>query len=134
MPWHTPEGRLLFYSGLLNQIESENELAMILAHELGHFAKKHHIRGLGRGLVFLMISSVVFGQESAVTAYIGNLFGVLNAHYSREQESEADHFGLNLLVKAYGHAGGANDFFYKNEKKRRFNCISTLRKLSSPFR
>ena len=106
-----PGNRILVYMGLLNKVESENELSMILAHELGHFAKKHHIRGLGRGLVFVAISSIIFGQESAVTASASNFFGLLSAHYSREQESEADLYGLNLLAKTYGHVGGATAFF-----------------------
>ena len=39
-------------------------------------------------------------------------------HFSRDQETHADEYGLDALVSVYGHAGGATDFFdyvQKNE-------------------
>ena len=36
-----PGGHIVLYQGLLDRVESENELAMILGHELGHFAENH---------------------------------------------------------------------------------------------
>ena len=106
-----PGGRIMVFSALLEQAESENEVAMVLAHELGHFAHRDHLYRLGRGLGVTVAAIMLFGKDSAASALASKLFLVGDSHYSREQESAADRFGLELLVASYGHAGGATDFF-----------------------
>ena len=106
-----PGGIILVYSGLIELVESENELAMVLAHELGHFNHRDHLRSLGRGLSLTLLSALLFGEQSGVTELISTLFLTAQANYSREQEAKADEFALGLLVQRYGHAGGATDFF-----------------------
>ncbi|MGD9018772.1 MAG: M48 family metallopeptidase [Desulfuromonadales bacterium] len=106
-----PGGQIVVFSGLVEQAESENEVAMVLAHELGHFAHRDHLRRLGRGLGLTVAAIVLFGEDSAVSNLASKFFLVGESHYSREQESAADRFGLELLVAGYGHAGGATDFF-----------------------
>jgi Zn-dependent protease with chaperone function len=53
-----PGGHMLVFSGLLTEMRSENELAFVLAHELGHYAHRDHLRGLGRALVLMAASTV----------------------------------------------------------------------------
>ena len=106
-----PGGQIVVFSGLVEQAESENEVAMVLAHELGHFAHRDHLRRLGRGLGLTVAAILLFGEDSAVSNLASKFFLVGESHYSREQESAADRFGLELLVAGYGHAGGATDFF-----------------------
>lgn len=106
-----PGGLIVVFTGLVEQAESENELAMVLAHELGHFAHRDHLRRLGRGLSLALGAFLVFGEDSATADLVNRLFLVTESHYSRAQEAAADRFGLELLVADYGHAGGATDFF-----------------------
>ncbi|PLX80424.1 MAG: peptidase M48 [Desulfuromonas sp.] len=106
-----PGGTIVVFAGLLDKVESENELAMVLAHELGHFAHRDHLKKLGRGLGLTALSLVLFGQDSAVTDMVSRAFITFDSGYSRKQESAADSFGLKLLVARYGHAGGSTDFF-----------------------
>jgi predicted Zn-dependent protease len=106
-----PGGQILVFTGLLKQAESENELAMVLAHELGHFSHRDHLRRLGRGLSLALGAFLLFGEDSATGDLVNRFLLVSESHYSREQESAADRFGLELLVAGYGHAGGATDFF-----------------------
>lgn len=106
-----PGGRIVIFSGLLKQIRSENELAMVLGHELGHFAHRDHLRGLGRGLGIALGMAMIFGRDSAAAGFSTNLVHGLEMRYSQRQERNADAFGLDLLVAGYGHAGGAIDFF-----------------------
>lgn len=106
-----PGGLIVVFTGLVEQAESENELAMVLAHELGHFAHRDHLRRLGRGLSLALGAFLLLGEDSATADLVNRLFLVTERHYSREQESAADRFGLELLVAGYGHAGGATDFF-----------------------
>jgi beta-barrel assembly-enhancing protease len=106
-----PGGRIVLMQGLLDAVGSENELAMVLAHELGHFAQRDHLRALGRGLVLSALAAVFLGSDSNVTGLLMGTMGLAQARYSRGQETGADLFGLALLQKTYGHVGGAADFF-----------------------
>lgn len=112
-----PGGNIVVFSGLLKQLESENELAMILAHELGHFAHRDHLRGLGRGLGLAVAATLLFGQDNAASSLVSNTLLTFQARYSQAQESAADSFGLDLLNQRYGHAGGGTDFFARMAKK-----------------
>jgi predicted Zn-dependent protease len=106
-----PGGHIVVFSGLVEQAESENEIAMVLAHELGHFAHRDHLRRLGRGLGLTVAAILIFGEDSSASDLVSRFLLVSENRYSREQESSADRFGLDLLVASYGHAGGAIDFF-----------------------
>ncbi len=60
---------------------------------------------------------MLLGENSAASDLASKFFLVSESHYSREQESAADRFGLDLLVASYGHAGGATDFFARVGEK-----------------
>lgn len=111
-----PGGSIVVFSGLLKQIESENELAMILAHELGHFAHRDHLRGLGRGLGLTVAAALLFGEENAASSLTAKALMTFQVRYSQAQESAADSFALELLNKRYGHVGGGSDFFVRMAK------------------
>ncbi|MGH8531007.1 MAG: M48 family metallopeptidase [Nevskiales bacterium] len=106
-----PGGHIVLLRGLLDAVRSENELAMVLSHELGHYAQRDHLRALGRGLVLAVLSAVLLGQDSALSGVAQGSLGVAHANYSRGQEASADRYGIELLQKTYGHVGGATDFF-----------------------
>ncbi|NOY13931.1 MAG: M48 family metallopeptidase [Deltaproteobacteria bacterium] len=112
-----PGGTIVVFAGLLKQVRSENELAMILAHELGHFAHRDHLRGLGRGLGLTVAAALLFGEENAASDLIAKTLMTYRVRYSRAQESAADRFALDLLNKRYGHVGGSTDFFVRMAKK-----------------
>jgi len=112
-----PGGNIVVYSGLLKEIESENELSMILGHELGHFAHRDHLRALGRGLGLAVASALLFGQDSTTSRLVSNTLLSFQVAYSKAQEAAADRFGLELLNRRYGHAGGGTDFFVRMAKK-----------------
>jgi predicted Zn-dependent protease len=105
-----PGGHIVVYSGLLDRVRSENELAMVLGHELGHFRNRDQLRMLGRGLVLVFFTESLEGREHGLTRMLRTLLTDTERHFSERQELEADIWGLNLLVKLYGHAGGAADF------------------------
>lgn len=106
-----PGGHIVLFSGLLREIRSENELAMVLAHELGHYARRDHLRGMGRGLGMTLLLATIFGQDSCAASIASGFFSGMEMRYSQKQEAAADTFALELLTARYGHAGGAIDFF-----------------------
>ncbi|NOQ42039.1 MAG: M48 family metalloprotease, partial [Desulfuromusa sp.] len=77
-----PGGNIVLFSGLLELMESENELAMVLAHELGHFAHRDHLRGLGRGLGVAVAATLLFGEESAASSLVSKALLTLQTKYS----------------------------------------------------
>lgn len=111
-----PGGDIVVYSGLLDQAESENEVAMILGHEIGHYLNKDHIQGVGRGLVLLSFSVALLGEDSSVTQVISSTLNIAQRNYSHDQETEADEVGLILLQRTYGHICGSTDFFERLAK------------------
>ncbi len=114
-----PGGNILVFSGLLKEVKSENELSMILAHELGHFAHHDHLRALGRGAILAFCSVLLFGADSSLTDFLMNALMTTDLKHSRRQEIDADAFALDLLNQRYGHVGGAADFFERLEQKEK---------------
>jgi Zn-dependent protease with chaperone function len=104
-----PGGLIIVTQGLLDQVESENELAFVLGHELGHFRNRDHLRALGRGIVISLFFAVITGNDVAglgIKATDITLRG-----FSRKQESKADEFGLAIVHSEYGHVNQAARLF-----------------------
>jgi len=113
-----PGDRIIIYQGLLAAAESENELMMVLGHELGHFANRDHLRGLSRSILLRLSLSTFFGDLGSLGAIATNSISSLsNAQFSQAQEIQADEIGLTLLNAEYDHAAGATDFFSRMAEK-----------------
>lgn len=119
-----PGGHIVVYTGLLNKVESENELAMVLGHELGHFKNRDHLRGLGRALVLVTLSTATLGIDSQVSKMLQNLLVNTEMKFSQKQELLSDVWGLELLNGVYGHAGGATDFFRRMGKEDKHGPVA----------
>ncbi len=104
-----PGGVILVTSSLLTQAESENELAFIIGHEIGHFKNRDHIRQLGRAALLGLMAAALLGQN--VDSLSGSVVGFTMRGFSRGQESDADEFGLQLVYGTYGHVAHAWRFF-----------------------
>jgi predicted Zn-dependent protease len=113
-----PGGTIVLYAGLLSRIRSENELAMVIGHEAGHFAARDHLKVLGRSLVALAAWAFVFRGQDQVPSFLRNVVGITSNGFSRAQEEEADNVGARLVNAHYGHAGGIVDFFRTLEEEK----------------
>jgi len=105
-----PGGTIYLTRGLLDSVESENELAFVLGHELGHFRNRDHLRGLGRGLIVSLTLSALVGG-SAAESLPQVVTALTESGFAREQEDDADAFGIALVQAEYGHVAGADGFF-----------------------
>lgn len=104
-----PGGLIIVTQGLLDEVASENELAFVIGHELGHFRNRDHLRALGRGIVMSLFYAVVMGND---VAGIGiNSADITLRGFSRKQESKADEFGLAVVHAEYGHVSQASRLF-----------------------
>jgi Zn-dependent protease with chaperone function len=107
-----PGGLIAVTSGLLDTVTSENELAFVLGHELGHFHNRDHLRGIGRGVALsLSLFALGIGGGGAVTQVAGVAGEFATRGFGRAQETAADEFGLQLVAAEYGHTAGAADLF-----------------------
>jgi predicted Zn-dependent protease len=114
----TPAGHIFIYSGLLNAMEEEEELAGILGHEIAHVYCRHISQKIERskklGLATLagMAAGVLLGiggaGEAASAVTMGSAAAGQSAElaYSRENEMQADEFGLQFITKAGYSADG----------------------------
>jgi Zn-dependent protease with chaperone function len=105
-----PGATIYLTRGLLDSVESENELAFVLGHELGHFRNRDHLRGLGRGLIVSLTLSALVGG-SAAQSLPQVVTALTESGFAREQERDADAFGIALVQAEYGHVAGADGFF-----------------------
>lgn len=110
-----PGGKVVVFTGLIEKVTTENELAFVLAHEMGHYMNRDHLRGMGRALVFMAISTVVFGPDSGVNSFLAQSLNLTELRFSRQQEEWADAYALKTLNCAYGHVGEATAFFERIE-------------------
>ncbi len=104
--WALPGGKISINRGLLVELDSEAELAAVLAHEIIHAAARHSAQALERG-VFLQGALVATGIALGDSGYrdIGMLGANLGAQltqqaYSRDAETEADYYGMLYMRRA----------------------------------
>ncbi|GBC61218.1 peptidase M48 [Desulfonema ishimotonii] len=108
-----PGGNIVVFSGLLEKMSSENEMAFVLLHEMGHFVHRDHLRGMGRALVLVALSAFFLGPDNPVGGMLVQGLHLSEMKFSREQETHADRFALRALNCSYGHIAGATEFFKK---------------------
>ena len=107
--WCMPGGKIVVYTGLLPITQNEAALAVVLGHEITHALAHHGNERMSQGMlqqlggVALSVALANKTQETQnlfMNAYgIGSNLGVM-LPFSRKQEYEADHFGLNFAAMA----------------------------------
>jgi Zn-dependent protease with chaperone function len=92
-----PGGRVYLFSGLLAKAENADEIAGILAHELGHLRHRDGTRNLiyNGGTSFLI--GLLFGDITGSGALIFASRSLVTASYSREAEQNADTFAIDAM-------------------------------------
>lgn len=113
-----PAGHIVVYSGLLRRVGSENELAFVIGHELGHFVHYDHLRSLGRDLLLLAVAYGLLGPEHPAHGMLLQSVRFSQAQFSQSQELAADRLALTLLHRTYGRVDGAQDFFRTIARQR----------------
>ena len=106
-----PGGRILLTMALLEKLgDDEAAVAFVLAHELGHYRQRDHLRGLGRA-VGMAVCLMALGGSGDVLPVARVLTEAMHRTYSRAQEEGADRFAARLVYETYGSAEGAEKLF-----------------------
>lgn len=104
-----PGGKIVVYEGLMNLVSSDDELAVVLGHEVAHAVAKHSNERISQQMLTqyganilnsLMGDKSASLQRAAATVYgLGTQYGV-TLPFSRKHESEADYMGLVFMTIA----------------------------------
>ena len=104
-----PGGKIVVYEGIMNLISSDDELAVIVGHEVAHAVAKHSNERMSQqvlaeygsqALATALSNKSALTQQVASTVYgLGAQYGVM-LPFSRKHESEADYMGLVFMELA----------------------------------
>jgi predicted Zn-dependent protease len=110
-----PGGAILVTTGLLNVVNSDDELAFVLGHETTHIAHRHTVSLIERDaalqLGFLVLTQIVLHGNAAAYQLSQITRVLLDAKYSRDQEAEADQYGVIFAQRAGFDPTAALSFF-----------------------
>jgi len=103
-----PGGSIAATRGILVELRNEAELAALLGHEMGHVNARHTAEQMSKSMLTNALVSGIATFAGAQSPGLGNLAsqlgmlgaGALLAHYSRDNERQADALGLEYMVKA----------------------------------
>lgn len=110
-----PGGFIYVYKGLIDKIKSDDELACVIAHEVGHVTAKHSVKKLQSlyGYNFLKILSAQTTKSADFTQGVDLAFASVFLAYSREDEFLADKLGIKYAKKAGYNPEGMAGFLKK---------------------
>ncbi|RVT90257.1 M48 family metalloprotease [Sphingomonas crocodyli] len=107
--------------GLLAVVASEDELASVLGHEVGHIVARHSARQRERSLWSLLgIFAVSLTGSDRLTRIAGRAVSLFGLRYSREEEYEADVLGIQYVSKAGYDPFAAADMLHALGRQERF--------------
>lgn len=106
-------GHIVLYRGLLEKLKYEDELAMVIAHEVAHIKHRHPILSVSHGVVVSVVLTAISGSSgnSIVNDFIGQTGMASLMRFSRDYEYQSDKDAIDSLIKIYGHADGALGLF-----------------------
>lgn len=111
-----PGGSIYVHTGLLKFVDDDNQLAGILAHEMGHMYERHPAKSLSRAYGIERLSNLIFKgnqQKQFRDIALGIAGGSLLLRYSREDELEADEISYHVMRRAGMPTNGLLRFLIK---------------------
>ena len=113
-----PGGYVVVFTGLMKKAESGEEVAGVLSHELNHVLQRHGLERIVKNLGFLTVVAIVFGDQQGLVGIMKQLgVELFTLKFGREQETEADLTGLQLLQRAKIDPSGMIRFFERLSEK-----------------
>lgn len=125
--WCLPGGKIVVYEGILPLTQTEAGLAVVMGHEVAHAVAKHSAEQMsskykaqyGGQILSSVLSSA--GASSAAVTGASTLYSIGSSltqlHYSRSNESEADHMGLVFTAMAGYNPNEAISFWQRMSER-----------------
>lgn len=124
-----PGGKVGVYTGLLKMAESDDELAVVMGHEIGHVTARHgaerttEMLGAALGAVLVEAATRDSRERDAWRLGYGLAAAGTTLKFSRSHESEADYIGIRYAAKAGYDPEAAITFWDKMEKQSKGDNI-----------
>lgn len=100
--WCMPGGKMAIYTGIIEKLKlSDDEIAQIMGHEISHAILGHGRERMSRAIAMqggMTLGSIVAGRDLSILAPVADI--ALTLPNSREGESEADRYGIELAARA----------------------------------
>ncbi|MCK5768656.1 MAG: M48 family metalloprotease, partial [Candidatus Atribacteria bacterium] len=101
-------GNVFFYSGLINMVDSLDELSAVMCHEIGHVSARHISKGMQRQNKIMiaqlvgLLAGALIGGEAAAPLILGSQAVGQQAiiNFTRDNEREADQLGFKYMTAA----------------------------------
>jgi len=109
-----PGGYIYLYKELVDEA-NDDELACIIAHEVGHVEARHAVKSLQVQLGYSLLMNIAFkgGQHANMAAYARTVFSLISNGYSRQDELEADRIAVIYAYRAGYDPNGMITFLKK---------------------
>ena len=117
-----PGGKIVVYEGLLTVAQTEDELAVVIGHEIAHAVAKHSNERMSQQMMAeygaAILSQALSQKSAAVQSAATSVFGLgaqvgFMLPYSRKHEYEADYMGIVFMEMAGYNSESAVDFWTK---------------------
>lgn len=131
-----PAGSIAATRGILLELEDEDQLAGLWGHEIGHVNARHFAERQAKGTLIQLVAAGIgiaaaeknpaYGELAGLVGSLGG--GALLAHYSREDEREADALGMEYMVRGGYNPAGMVDLMelLNRESKRKPNALELM--------
>lgn len=106
----TPGGYIYVYTGILRYLDSEDQLAGVLGHEIAHADMRHSTRQMTTMYGIQTLLDVLAGNRESIKTITAGLIGL---KFSRNHETEADERSVHYLCNTDYNAAGGAGFFEK---------------------
>ncbi|MCU0429920.1 MAG: M48 family metalloprotease [Cytophagaceae bacterium] len=116
----TPGGYIYVYTGIIKYLDTEDQLAGVMGHEIAHADRRHSTDAMTREYGLSILFDIVLGKNQGKLTEIAK--GLSSLKYSRGNESEADEYSVIYLSGTGYQCNGAGGFFQKLLDANSGNC------------
>lgn len=110
-----PGGNIFIHSGLIEFSDNPEQVAAVLAHELGHAEERHVVNRLVKEFGVAILFSILTGDNGTLLSEL--MRTAASTVFDRSQEKEADEFALKLLERSSIDPVSMASFFKKLNKE-----------------
>lgn len=114
-----PGGYIFIFRGLVEEVESDDELASVIAHEIAHVVARHSVKRLQGGIGFNILQILMVTTRTPDINKVNAALGQLIMAYSREDEALADKTAVKYLREAGYDPMAMIDFLKKLQEVRK---------------
>lgn len=119
-----PNGNIYITSALYNELETDEELTFVIAHEMAHYRNKDHLLNLRRNIsngAVLLLLSLASPNESNLSRYAESGLNLTDLKFSRGSEAKADRYAVSIMNALYGNARAGVNVLETLKEKNKFD-------------